>query len=52
METCAFSPCVLRGKRLKIIESLDMMGRLSSEDRYLTNDARVAKLVIRTTLRW
>lgn len=43
--------CLTR-KRLKIKRSLAMMGRFPSEDRYLTKDARVAKLVIRTTLRW
>ena len=47
------SGCVcLTRKRLKISQSLDMMRRAPSEDRYLTKNARVAKLVIRTTLRW
>jgi hypothetical protein len=43
--------CLTR-KWLKIKQSLAMMDRFPSEDRYLTKDARVAKLVIRTTLRW
>jgi len=51
MYTDSECTCLMR-KRLKVIESLAMMGKLSSEDRYLTNDARVAKLAIRTTLRW
>lgn len=43
--------CLTR-KRLKISQSLAMMRQVPSEDRYLTKNARVAKLVIRTTLRW
>jgi hypothetical protein len=43
--------CLTR-KRLKIKRSLAMIDLFPSEDRYLTKDARVAKLAIRTTLRW